>query len=113
MGDNPRSALYILIAYIITQIIDNDFLVPKIVASKVKVNALISIVVVLVGGALWGVAGMFLSIPLITIAKVIFDRIESLEAYSFLISVWPETPFSSLCQKNNRSFIPINLSLIF
>lgn len=85
MTDNPMSAVYVLIAYLIIQIIDNNFLVPKIVASKVKVNALISIIVVLIGGALWGVAGMFLSIPLTAISKVIFDRIQSLEPFGFLI----------------------------
>lgn len=83
--DNPASALFVLIAYLIIQIIDNNFLVPKIVASKVKVNALVSIVVVLIGGALWGVAGMFLSIPLTAIAKVIFDRVENMKAFGFLI----------------------------
>ncbi|PBQ30699.1 AI-2E family transporter [Sphingobacteriaceae bacterium] len=81
----PITALYVLGAYLLIQLIDNNFLVPKIVASKVKVNALISIVVVLIGGALWGVAGMFLSIPLTAIAKVVFDRIESLEPYGYLI----------------------------
>lgn len=85
ISDDQMSSLYVLMAYLLIQVIDNNFLVPKIVASKVKVNALISVIVVLIGGALWGVAGMFLSIPLIAIAKVIFDRIESLEAYGFLI----------------------------
>lgn len=85
INDNPKSSLFVLVAYLIIQIIDNNFLVPKIVASKVKVNALISIVVVLIGGALWGVAGMFLSIPLIAIAKVIFDRVDVLEPFGFLI----------------------------
>jgi predicted PurR-regulated permease PerM len=61
---NPIDALWVFIAYMIVQFIDNNFFVPKIVASKVKVNALVSIVVVLIGGALWGVPGMFLSIPL-------------------------------------------------
>lgn len=85
MNENPISALYVLGAYLLIQIIDNNFLVPKIVASKVQVNALVSIVVVLIGGALWGVAGMFLSIPLTAIAKVIFDRIQPLEPYGYLI----------------------------
>ncbi|HET6227932.1 MAG TPA: AI-2E family transporter [Bacteroidia bacterium] len=85
MTDNPMSAIFVLIAYLIIQIIDNNFLVPKIVASKVKVNALVSIVVVLIGGAIWGVAGMFLSIPLTAIVKVIFDRIETLIPFGFLI----------------------------
>ncbi len=85
MTDSPISALYVFIAYLLIQFIDNNFLVPKIVASKVKVNAFISIIVVLIGGTLWGVAGMFLSIPLIAILKVIFDRVESLEPFGFLI----------------------------
>ena len=83
--DTPIDALWVLVAYIIVQLIDNNFLVPKIVASKVKVNALVSIVVVLIGGELWGVAGMFLSIPVTAILKVIFDRIPSLKPLGFLI----------------------------
>lgn len=92
MTDSPISALYVFIAYLLIQFIDNNFLVPKIVASKVKVNALVSIIVVLIGGALWGVAGMFLSIPLIAILKVIFDRIESLEPFGYVIGDDMEEP---------------------
>ena len=81
----PIDALWVFIAYIIVQFIDNNFFVPKIVASKVKINALVSIIVVLVGGALWGVSGMFLAIPLTAIIKVIFDRIEPLAPFGFLL----------------------------
>lgn len=83
--DTPSNALWVLGAYLIIQLIDNNFLVPKIVASKVKVNALVSIVVVLIGGALWGVSGMFLSIPITAILKVIFDKIPHLKPLGFLI----------------------------
>lgn len=81
----PVDALWVFIAYIIVQFIDNNFFVPKIVASKVKINALVSIIVVLIGGALWGVSGMFLSIPLTAIIKVIFDRLEPLAPFGFLL----------------------------
>ncbi|MBK7307614.1 MAG: AI-2E family transporter [Chitinophagaceae bacterium] len=81
----PIDALWVFIAYIMVQFIDNNLFVPKIVASKVKINALVSIIVVLIGGALWGVAGMFLSIPLTAIVKVIFDRIEPLAPFGFLL----------------------------
>ena len=81
----PIDALWVFIAYLIVQFIDNNFFVPKIVASKVKINALVSIIVVLIGGALWGVSGMFLSIPLTAIIKVIFDRIETLKPFGFLL----------------------------
>ena len=72
-------------AYILVQFIDNNVIVPRIVASKVKINALTSIVVVLVGGLLWGVPGMFLSLPLTAIIKVIFDRTNDLKPFGFLL----------------------------
>ncbi len=78
-------ALFVLIVYLIIQFIDNHFIIPRIVASKVKINALLSVVVVLIGGALWGVPGMFLSIPLTAILKVIFDHIEPLKPWGFLL----------------------------
>jgi predicted PurR-regulated permease PerM len=82
---SPVYALLVLVAYIIIQFIDNNYIMPKVVASKVQVNALVSIVVVLVGGALWGIPGMFLSIPLTAILKVIFDHIDSLKPLGYLI----------------------------
>jgi len=85
LSGNPATALIVVAAYTVIQFVDNNFLVPMVVASKVKVNALVSIIVVLVGGALWGVAGMFLAIPLTAILKVIFDKVPGLGAYGLLI----------------------------
>lgn len=79
------SPLYVLIGYYIIQLIDNNYIVPYIVASKVKINALFSIIVVFVGNALWGVSGMFLSIPLLAIVKLIFDHIDSLKPWGLLL----------------------------
>lgn len=82
---NNSQAVWSVILYLVVQFIDNNIIVTKIVASKVKINALISIVVVLIGGALWGVSGMFLSIPLTALVKVVFDRIEPLKPFGFLL----------------------------
>lgn len=82
---NPSYALFVIINYMIIQFIDNNFLVPKIIGSKVKLNAFVSIVAVIAGGALWGIPGMFLSIPLIAVVKVICDRIETLQPWGFLL----------------------------
>jgi AI-2 transport protein TqsA len=81
----PIYALWVFILYNVIQFFDNHLIVPKIVASKVNINAFISIIVVLIGGALWGIPGMFLSIPLTAIVKIIFDRIEPLEPIGFLL----------------------------
>jgi len=81
----PWYAIYVLAIYYFIQIIDNNYIVPKIVASRVKINALFSIIAVLVGNALWGIPGMFLSIPLLAIVKLICDHIEPLKPWGFLL----------------------------
>ena len=82
---SPVYPLYVMAAYYFIQLIDNNFIVPKIVASKVKINALVSIFVVLAFGALWGIPGMFISIPLTAIIKLILDHIEPLKPWGFLL----------------------------
>lgn len=82
---SPWYALYIMGIYYFIQLIDNYYIVPKIVASKVKINALFTIIAVIAGNALWGIPGMFLSIPLLAIIKLIFDNIESLNPWGFLL----------------------------
>lgn len=82
---SPITALWVLAVYLIVQFIDNNFIVPRVVASKVKINGLVSIIVVFLGGALWGISGMFLAIPLTAIIKVVFDRIDSLKPFGFLL----------------------------
>lgn len=82
---SPLYMIYVLVAYSIIQFVDNNYIIPKIVASKVRINALVSIIVVIAGNALWGIPGMFLSIPLIAIVKLIFDNIENLKPWGFLL----------------------------
>lgn len=81
----PSTLLGVGVVFLVVQFIDNNVLVPVIIGSKVRINALISIVAVLIGGALAGVSGMFLSIPAVAILKVIFDRVEGLEPWGVLI----------------------------
>lgn len=82
---SPIYMLYVLILYLFVQFIDNNFLLPKIVAARVRINALVSIIVVIIGGTIWGIPGMFLAIPLIAIVKVICDHVDSLKPWGFLL----------------------------
>lgn len=75
----------ILVVNIVVQLIDNNILVPMVVSSKVEINSIASIVGIIVGGALAGVSGMFLAIPVMAILKVIFDRIKPLEPWGYLL----------------------------
>jgi predicted PurR-regulated permease PerM len=81
----PMDMLYVFILYIILQFVDNNFIVPKIVGSKVKLNPLASLISVILGAALWGLPGMFLSIPLLAIVKVVLDRLPELTHWGFLL----------------------------
>jgi predicted PurR-regulated permease PerM len=83
--DSFSTALYVVIAYLIIQFIDNNLVLPKLIASRVRINALISVIVVIIGGEIWGVTGMFLSIPLIAICKNIFDNVTTLKPLALLL----------------------------
>jgi predicted PurR-regulated permease PerM len=75
----------ILVVNIIVQIVDNNILVPMVVSSKVEINSIASIVGIIIGGAIAGISGMFLAIPVMAILKVIFDRTQSLEPWGYLL----------------------------
>ena len=79
----PIFAVLGTIAFV--QFLDNNILMPRIVGSKVKINALTTIIGVIVAGALSGVAGMFLSLPVIAVLKIIFDRTENLKQWGVLL----------------------------
>ena len=83
--DGFSGQLLVIGAYLVIQFIDNNILVPRIVSKKVQINALISIVIVIMGGLLWGIPGMFLSIPFIGVLKIIFDRVETLKPWGRLL----------------------------
>ncbi|WP_299758148.1 AI-2E family transporter [uncultured Pontibacter sp.] len=89
------------------QFLDNNILMPRIVGSKVKINALATIVGVIIGGEIAGIAGMFLSLPIIAVLKVVFDRTQDFKQWGVLFG--DERPEQSsmevpvLRQKNERA----------
>ncbi len=83
--DSVSYVFLVLFLYIFVQLIDNNYVMPKLVASRVRINALVSIIAVLIGDAIWGIPGMFLSIPLTAILKVILDHIPSVKPWGFLL----------------------------
>lgn len=83
--DGLTTPILIVVAYTVIQFIDNNIIVPRVVSSKVSVNALVSILIVLLGGTIWGVSGMFLSIPFVAVLKIIFDRVDELKPWGKLL----------------------------
>lgn len=83
-GD-ASSILFVIITVVSVHLIDSNILLPAIVGSKVRINAFITLLSVVVGELIWGISGMFLSIPVIAIAKIVFDRIDSLKPWGHLL----------------------------
>ena len=84
-GAVATKVILVAVTIIIIHLIDSNVLLPLIVGSQVRINALITILGVVLGEMLWGIPGMFLSIPVNAILKIIFDRIESLQPWGLLL----------------------------
>jgi predicted PurR-regulated permease PerM len=84
-SDKTSDIFWIIVIFYGIHIIDSNFLVPRIVASRLRINALISILGVVIGGALTGVSGLFLSVPAIAFIKIICDQMESLKPWGMLM----------------------------
>lgn len=82
----PITGLFVLIAYTVIHLIDSNIILPIIVGSIVKLNALAIFVGILVGAMLWGVVGMFLCIPTLAILRIVFKEIKELRAWGELLS---------------------------
>lgn len=70
---------------IFIQAIDNYFIEPYIIGGEVNLSALATILALIAGGLIWGLMGMILFIPMLGIAKIIFDNIEKLKPIGFVI----------------------------
>ena len=83
--DSAWSAVGVIAVFSIVQFAESNFITPKIVGSRVSINPFAAIVALLIGGQLWGAAGMILSIPLTAILKVIFDTQPSTKALGYFL----------------------------
>ncbi len=82
---SPQQALFVAIGVVGIHAVDSNVLLPTVVGSKVRLNALLSFLGIVVGELIWGLSGMFLAIPVMAIFKIIFDRIESLKPWGLLL----------------------------
>ena len=91
----PILAVLGTIAFV--QFLDNNILMPRIVGSKVKINALAAILGVFLAGTLAGISGMFLSLPIIAILKVTFDRSDIFKHWGVLLGdeLPPQSPMNT------------------
>lgn len=87
LGDSLLMPVFVIIVFAIVQFLEGNFISPYIVGSKISINPLVAILALIVGGELWGVAGMILFVPLIGILRVVFDQIPELKPYGYLLGI--------------------------
>jgi predicted PurR-regulated permease PerM len=76
--------ILVLIILAVVQFIDNNLIMPNLVGSRLRINALVTIFAVIVGHALAGTGGMFLSVPVVAVLKVVFDKMDSMKHWAVL-----------------------------
>jgi len=74
----------IVIAFTLIQLMESSWLTPKITGSNVNLNAFVTFLGLLIGGAIWGIVGMILIIPTIAILKKLFELSPETEPYAYL-----------------------------
>lgn len=83
-GD-PIQSLWVVVAVVVVNSIDGNIITPKIIGSKVSLNSFVVLFGIVIAESIWGIAGMFLAIPVLAILKIIFDNVEGMRPYGFVL----------------------------
>ena len=102
-GSTLEIASFAIIVLII-QLIESYVLEPVIIGSEVQQSPLFVIIAVIVGGALWGAAGLILFVPLFGILKILFDHSGKLRPLGFLIGYERPGSKETFIEKISKKF---------
>ena len=83
--DDTGIAIGALAVIVIIQGFDNYFIEPYIIGGEVNISGFFTILILLIGGLIWGIAGVVLFLPMLGVAKIICDAIPELQPYGYLI----------------------------
>ena len=83
--DSILYPLGVVLVFTIVQVLEANVIFPLAVSYRLKINALMTLVVIIAGGILWGAIGMVLFLPLAGILKLVADHIEEWRATSILL----------------------------
>ena len=77
----------VILQFSVIQFLEGNFITPVILGSKANINPYFAILGLFVGGMLLGVIGVILAIPILGIIKIIFDQIDSLEPFAYVLGI--------------------------
>lgn len=95
----------VAVSFIFIQLLEGAFLTPKITGGNVNLNALVTFLGLLIGGAIWGVLGMILIIPTIAILKKLFELSPDTQPYAYLFGEEDDNWFKKRNRKTKKAKI--------
>lgn len=84
--DSPWYPIGVIAVFTIVQIVEANVIFPYAVGNRLQINTLVSIVTIVLGGLIWGAAGMILFLPFAAIFKLIADKVDELRPLSIVMS---------------------------
>ena len=73
------------ITILVIQLLESYFFEPYFIGKEVEMNALVVIIAVILGGIIWGVAGMILFVPILATIKIASNHSEDLKPLGALL----------------------------
>lgn len=83
--DSLPKVIFLSAVIVVIQLIESNVLEPLILGKEVKLNPLVIIVAIVLGGLIWGLAGMILFVPIFAIIKIISLNHSGLRPIGFLL----------------------------
>jgi predicted PurR-regulated permease PerM len=80
-----NQSISVVIIILAVNTIDHYFIEPYVVGGSVNISPFFTIFVLILGGLIWGIAGIILFLPLSGIIKIVFENVEGLQPYASLI----------------------------
>lgn len=92
IGDSSGQVLPVIIILVVAQIIDNNIIEPLVEGESLNISPIFTIVAIVLGELVWGIAGMVLFIPMFAILRIICAHLPALHPFSFLLENDVEEP---------------------
>jgi predicted PurR-regulated permease PerM len=80
-----NQSVWVVIIVLLINLIDHYFIEPYVVGGSVNISPFFTIFVLILGGLVWGIAGIILFLPLSGILKIVLENVAGLQPYASLI----------------------------
>jgi predicted PurR-regulated permease PerM len=100
---SPEVALITGLVYLVIQAVEGAVLIPVVMRNTVGISPLLVLVSLLIGGAVGGLAGAFLAVPLVASVEIILSRLQARERPVAQDPAAIETPSEIASEELGRS----------